>query len=117
MRDVLITHNIKDLYDDEIKEGIIDDAYNDLNDDGFFQSQLEADAYFYIMDEKYDGLVKKLEKMQKQKQAEAVEITPKRNLTEDIKIILKGFGLAMLIIFAPFLFISLVIYFVLKNMK
>lgn len=113
IKEELQAKTIDELLDDDVKYEILQNVIDDLYAEDFFNSKLEADAYYYTIEAKYDGLIKKLQNNKTQTNDE--DLQAQKN--EDIKIILKGVGVALLIVFAPFIFIAFVIYQVLKNMK
>lgn len=119
-------YTIEELETDDIKDLILKRVLDDLYNDDFFNSHLEADAYYYTIFEKYDILVNKLKKNKEleEKQLKTLEEKEEKELEEkskrhreDINEILKGLCIGLLIIFFPFIFIAFVIYQVLKEMK
>lgn len=119
---------IKDLKKSDVKFTIIKNTlYETIAD--IIANDTEEDFYFYKMQDIYDKELAKIEKQEKQKQKEieqeqqeaekvqAEKIANKQNFIHSINIIINGVIISLLVIFAPFLLISFVIYFILKNMK
>lgn len=124
----LKTKTIKDLKKSDVKFTIIKNTlYETVTD--IIANGTEQEFYFYKMQDIYDKELIKIERQEKQKQKEirreqqeaeklqAEKLANQQDFRHSINIIINGVIIALLVIFAPFLLISFVIYFILKNMK